>query len=99
VFETFLNAFCSPLIHLYLFCLKCATSLSGIKLVFLFLCVSDQPLDVLSIIGLIPDDLLEYLTKLNVDFIIYWKFACVDDSHVHTVLDRMVQENRMESLS
>jgi len=54
---------------------------------------------VLSIIGLIPDDLLEYLTKLNVDVIIYGKFACVDDSHIHTVLDRMVQENRVESLS
>ena len=47
----------------------------------------------------VPDHILESILQVGLNIIINWKLASIHDSHVHTVLNGMVEEDGVEGLT
>ena len=51
------------------------------------------------VIALVPDNLLEHGPELWLNIIVNWQFSSIDNTHVHTILNCMVKEDRVEGLT
>ena len=53
----------------------------------------------LTIFTIVPDNLFENVSKFWLNVIIDWKFSSIDDTHIHSLLNGMIKEDRVESLT
>mmetsp|Transcript_18356 Transcript_18356/g.22876 ORF Transcript_18356/g.22876 Transcript_18356/m.22876 type:complete len:272 (+) Transcript_18356:1836-2651(+) len=99
VLEAILDALGAPLVHSLLLDGTAATSLGLLELFSGFLSHGDEAVHVIVVVTLVPDDFFEDLAEGRLHFIINWQFTRINDTHVHAILNSVVEENRVEGLA
>ena len=99
MFEPLFDVLGAPLIDsLFLDCAGTA-GLRSLQIFSGLLCHGDKTLHMLAVFTLVPDDLFQHALQLRLHIIVNRQFSSIDDPHIHTVLDGMVEEDRVEGFA
>jgi len=88
--QPFRNRKAAPLIDSLLLGDISATSLGSFKIVLGLLGHSDQSVDVVVVVTLVPDDLLDDFSELNLHVVVDRELSRIDDSNIHAVWNGVV---------
>lgn len=97
--ESLIDFISSPRIFLFGGDNASTSGFDSIESFLLLLSVVNKLLNVVSTFRFVKDDAIEQDSELWIDFIVNWDLTGVNDSHVHTILDSMVKEHSVHSIS